>query len=89
MVIGGPIALALASSFGPGTRLQARDVMAGMRAHEIFEVGQRLEFGHCTGRLVSIGTVKTVIVTEPGGNLVTVPNRVLVDEHATIVADGK
>lgn len=81
----GATALTLALSFGLGTRELARDITAGLHAKEVFHVGQKLKLRSRTGRLVSIGTVKTVIETETDHELLSLPNRVLIEEEVTIV----
>jgi small-conductance mechanosensitive channel len=78
----GATALALALAFGIGSRDLARNIMAGFHAKDTFEEGQNLSVGGHSGKLVSIGAVKTVIETNEG--LVSIPNFTLVDEHVTV-----
>lgn len=80
-------ALALALSFGLGNRELARNIMAGFHAREVFTSGQNVTLGNYNGRLIEVGTVKSVIETEAGQ--VTVPNSALIDEAVIIrAADG-
>jgi len=79
-------ALTLALSFGIGSRELAHNIMAGFHAKEAFNAGQQLKVRGHTGRLVSIGSVKTVIETE--GGLISLPNSVLTNEEVTIVKEG-
>ncbi|UCC85746.1 MAG: mechanosensitive ion channel [Anaerolineales bacterium] len=74
-------ALALALAFGLGSREVARNIMAGFHASEEFTLGQSLTVRGHTGRLVHIGTVKSVIETEAGR--VSLPNSALVEEEVT------
>jgi len=79
-------ALTLALSFGIGSRELAHNIMAGFHAKEAFNAGQRLKVRGHTGRLVSIGSVKTVIETD--GGLISLPNSVLTNEEVTIVKEN-
>ncbi len=78
-------ALTLALAFGVGNRELARNILAGFHAKDAFKPGQQLKIRDRTGRLVSIGTVKTVIETTDG--LLSLPNSVLTDEEVTIFSD--
>lgn len=78
-------ALTLALSFGLGNRELARNILAGFHAKDAFKIGQQLVLKNRSGRLVRIGTVKTVIETDAG--LLSLPNSVLTDEEVTIVPD--
>ncbi len=75
-------ALALALAFGLGNRELARNIMAGFHAQELFATGQNVTVGSYNGRLIAIGTVKSIIETEAGQ--VTVPNSTLIDEAVVI-----
>ena len=75
-------ALALALAFGLGNRELARNIMAGFHAQELFATGQNVMVGSYNGRLIAIGTVKSIIETEAGQ--VTVPNSTLIDEAVVI-----
>jgi small-conductance mechanosensitive channel len=77
------ITLALALAFGFGSRDLARNIMAGYHAKEAFEEGQQISVRGHTGRLESVGTVKSVIKTED--KLVSLPNSVLTEEEVTIL----
>lgn len=79
------LALALALAFGLGSREIARNIMAGFHAKESFKVGQKLQVKDYTGRLRSIGPVKSLIETEAG--IITMPNFILTDEDVTIIAE--
>jgi small-conductance mechanosensitive channel len=81
----GATALGLAMAFGLGSRELARNIMAGFHAKDEFTPGQNLNVRNHTGRLVAIGTVKSVIETESGR--VSLPNSVLTDEEVTIAPD--
>ncbi len=76
----------LALSFGIGSRELAHNIMAGFHAKEAFNAGQQLKVRGHTGRLVSIGPVKTVIETD--GGLISLPNSVLTNEVVTIVKEN-
>ena len=78
-------ALTLALAFGIGSRELARNIMAGFHAKETFSIGDRLQVRGHTGRLVSVGTVKTSLETENG--LVSLPNTMLIDEDVTLLPD--
>lgn len=78
-------ALTLALSFGLGNRELAHNILAGFHAKDAFKIGQQLVIKNRSGRLVRIGTVKTVIETDAG--LLSLPNSVLTDEEVTIVPD--
>lgn len=81
----GSLSVALALSFGWGSREIARNIMAGFHVRESFVVGQRLTVHGRTGRLVAIGNVKTLL--ETGEGTVSLPNSVLTEEEVTIHAD--
>lgn len=75
-------ALALSLAFGLGNRELARNIMAGFHAKEEFTLGQNVTVRHYNGRLVSIGSIKSVIETEKGR--VSLPNFILTDEAVVI-----
>lgn len=79
--------LALALAFGFGSRDLARNIMAGYHAKEAFQDGQQLNVRGHSGKLMSIGTVKSVIKTEDG--LVSLPNSVLTEEEVTVLESGE
>lgn len=72
------VALALAVAFGLGNRQLANGIMAGFHAREEFKPGQTLVIGEYTGRLIRIGTTKTLLETKDGQ--VSVPNVDLLDQ---------
>jgi small-conductance mechanosensitive channel len=80
------LGLGLALAFGVGSRNIAQNIMAGLHARDSFIEGQQLEVRGHTGRLVTIGPVKTVIETENG--LVTLPNAALTDEEVTVLIEA-
>lgn len=79
----GATALALAIAFGFGSRDLARNIMAGFHAREAFSTGQQLRVRGHTGRLVSIGSVKSVLDT--GDGLISLPNTSLTDEEVALL----
>ena len=72
------VALGLAIAFGLGNRQLAHSIMAGFHAREEFNPGQTLTIGDHTGRLVRIGTTKTLLQTSEGQ--ISIPNVVLLNE---------
>ncbi len=83
----GAAALALAIAFGWGSRELARNIMAGFHAREEFIIGRELTVQGHRGRLVRIGSVKTVLETESGR--VSIPNRLLVEEEVLVRNPGE
>lgn len=77
------LALALALAFGIGSRDVARNIMAGMHAKEQFVTGQAIQVRDISGRVMNVGTVKTVIETDDG--LTSLPNTVLIDEEVRLI----
>jgi small-conductance mechanosensitive channel len=77
------VALALALALGIGSRDLARNIMAGMHAKDTFTTGQQLRVRHHSGRLRSIGAVKTILETDAG--LVSLPNAALTEEEVIVV----
>lgn len=77
LVLGG-LALALALSFGLGTRDVTRNLVAGFYARRLFEVGEPIEMAGRRGILAGVSPTQTLIEEE--GRLVTVPNSVFLDE---------
>jgi small-conductance mechanosensitive channel len=75
-------AFALAVALGFGSRELARNIMAGLHAKDEFAIGQTLRVRTHTGRLVSIGPVKSVIQTSTGR--VSLPNAMLAEEEVMI-----
>lgn len=78
------VVLAIALSFGWGSRELARNIMAGFHLRETFVIGQQIKIRRHTGRLAGIGPVKSIIETE-AGNL-SLPNAVLIEEEVVILS---
>lgn len=81
----GAAALALAVSFGFGSRDLARNIMAGFHVREEFTVGQRLRVGGHEGQLLHIGNLKSRLETEAGE--ISVPNSLLAEEVVEVEAE--
>ena len=79
--------LALALAFGIGSRELAHNIMAGFHTKDAFPLGQQVSVRGHTGRLVSIGPVKTTLETENG--MVSLPNSVLTDEEVTLMPEAE
>ncbi|MDX1377897.1 MAG: mechanosensitive ion channel [Anaerolineales bacterium] len=79
--------LALALAFGIGSRDLARNIMAGFHAKESFKEGQELDIRGHSGKLISVGTVKSLIKTDKG--MVSLPNSALMEEEVTVLNSGK
>jgi small-conductance mechanosensitive channel len=77
--------LALALAFGIGSRELARNIMAGFHVKDTFTTGQQLSVRGHSGRLKSVGSVKSTIETKKG--LLSLPNSVLIDEEVTLVPE--
>ncbi|APG27853.1 hypothetical protein A7E78_08415 [Syntrophotalea acetylenivorans] len=77
--------LALALSFGWGSRELARCIMAGFHLREVFLVGQILQVRGHRGRLTAIGPIKTMLETELGR--VSLPNYVFTEEEVVILPE--
>ncbi len=71
-------ALAIALSFGLGTRDITRNMIAGFYARKVFRAGEEVELAGERGVLTGITTLSTLIETD--GRTVAVPNRVFLDE---------
>jgi hypothetical protein len=71
-------AIALALSFGLGTRDVTRNIVAGFYARKLFKVGEEVEIGGERGRLVAITPIQTLIEREE--QTLAIPNRVFLDE---------
>ncbi len=80
------VAFALALAFGLGNRELARNIMAGLHAKEEFEVDQRLRVQGHEGRLVRIGTVKSIFDTEDGR--LSLPNLLLIEDEVLVLDPG-
>jgi small-conductance mechanosensitive channel len=68
----------LGLTFALGGRDLVRNMLAGMYAKEIYQLGRVIRFQTYQGTLESIGTFKAVITVED--DLVTVPNTLLMNE---------
>lgn len=73
-------ALAVALTFGLGTRDITRNLVAGFYARKLFEVGEEIEVHNVKGTLGGITPLHVVIETEQG--LQTLPNGVFLEETA-------
>ena len=71
-------ALALALTFGLGSRDITRNLVAGYYARKIFTPGEAIEIQGRTGVLAGIAAVHALI--EQDGRLVTIPNSVFIEE---------
>ncbi|WP_407290930.1 mechanosensitive ion channel family protein [Stutzerimonas zhaodongensis] len=76
------VGLAVALAFGLGSRELVSQILAGIYARELYEVGQRvrIESLDLEGEIEEIGTAKTLILTDEG-ELVSVANRVLLEQR--------
>jgi len=72
------VALALALSFGLGTRDVTRNLVAGFYARKLFAVGETIEMDGHQGQLAGVSSLQTLI--EEDGHLVAVPNSVFLDQ---------
>lgn len=73
-------ALAMALSFGLGSREITRNLVAGFYIRKLFQVGSQLEINEYDGTLAGITPLHTVI--EKDGHLITVPNSVFLEKSA-------
>ncbi len=71
-------ALALALTFGLGSRDITRNLVAGYYARKIFTPGERIEIQGRQGTLAGVAPVHTLI--EEDGKLTTIPNSVFIEE---------
>lgn len=81
------VALGLAIAFGLGNRQLAHSIMAGFHAREEFNPGQTITIGDHTGRLVRIGTTKTLLQISEGQ--ISIPNVVLLNEMVQLSPEDK
>jgi hypothetical protein len=70
--------LALALSFGLGTRDITRNIVAGFYARKLFRSGEEVDIGGERGILVSILPIQTLIKKDD--QTLAIPNRVFLDE---------
>ena len=71
-------ALALALSFGLGTRDVTRNIVAGFYARKVFSVGEEIEMDGQTGVLVGVTALQTLL--ERDGRTISVPNHVFIEQ---------
>lgn len=76
LLAGGSLALAL--TFGLGSREVTRNLIAGFYARKIFEPGEKIRIHGCDGVLAGITPVHTLV--EEDGGVTTVPNSVFLEE---------
>ena len=72
------IVAAAGLAFALGGRDLLKNMLAGIYAKEIFELGQDIQVQTYRGTLESVGPLKAMIATDQGD--VTVPNSLLIDE---------
>jgi small-conductance mechanosensitive channel len=80
--------LAIALTFGLGSRDAARNVLAGYYVRQTFRPGQEVTVGEHTGRITTIaGAFTTLEVTDADNTTrqITIPNTLLMQQAATIV----
>ncbi len=66
-------------SLGLGTRDIAGNIIAGVYARDLYKPGATIQFGDIKGKIIEVGTTKTVIQTQ-GKKRVTVANRDLINQ---------
>ncbi len=74
------VALALALTFGLGTREITRNLVAGFYVRKLFEVGQPVEIGDVGGTLAGVTSLHTVV--EKDNQHTTIPNSVFLEQAA-------
>ncbi len=79
------LALAMAVAFGFGSRDLARNIMAGFHAKDEFVVGQSVRVRGHEGRLVRIGSVKSILETDDGQ--ISLPNLALAEEEVVVLGE--
>jgi small-conductance mechanosensitive channel len=72
------LAIALALSFGLGSRDVTRNMMAGFYARKSFAPGDHVQIGEVGGTLSAITPIQTFV--ENGDDVIAIPNRVFLDE---------
>lgn len=77
LVVVGAVALALALSFGLGSRDATRSIIAGFYARQVLEVGEEVEVNGHKGTLEAITATQTLI--RSGGRTVVLSNSVFTD----------
>jgi len=78
LVFLGGLSMALALSFGLGSREVTRNLVAGFYARKLFRIGEKVEVGGEQGILTAITPVQSLI--ERDGETVAIPNRQFVEE---------
>ncbi|MCP4291134.1 MAG: mechanosensitive ion channel [bacterium] len=73
-------ALALALTFGLGTREITRNLVAGFYIRKLFEVGEELEIGAAKGHLAGISPLHTLM--ENDGKIISIPNSDFLEKTA-------
>lgn len=81
------VVLAIALSFGWGSRELAHNIMAGFHLRETFVIGQRLAVRGHRGKLTGIGPIKAILETEEG--TVSIPNAALLEDEVIILRAEK
>jgi small-conductance mechanosensitive channel len=76
------IALAVALAVGLGAKQTAHEIINGIYARKIFEVGQNISVNGVEGEIMSIGTITTQVRTASG--ISTVPNKQLTEQSVDI-----
>jgi small-conductance mechanosensitive channel len=74
--------VAAALALGLGSRGIAGQIIAGIYVRELYQVGQHLKVDDVEGVIEEIGTIKTILLTDEG-ELVSIANRVLLDQRVT------
>lgn len=78
LVLLGGFALAIALSFGLGTREITRNIVAGYYAKKLFVIGEEVEIGGERG--VLIGVTALQVLLERDDRTITVPNKTFLEE---------
>ena len=76
LLLGGGV-LAVALSFGLGTRDVTRSIIAGFYARQVFDIGEEVEVNGHRGTLEAITATQTLL--RSGGRVVVLPNSVFLD----------
>jgi small-conductance mechanosensitive channel len=79
------VVAAFGLAFALGGRDVVRNMLAGIYAKEMYELGQMVQLQMYQGTLESIGTLKATISTEQ--ELITIPNSMLINEVVTSLAE--
>ncbi|NWF35939.1 mechanosensitive ion channel [Mariprofundus sp. KV] len=76
------VGVAVALSLGLGSRDLSRQIVSGVYVRDIYRSGETIEFAGFTGKLIEVGTVKSVMQLE-NGSQVSFSNEELL--HQTVV----